>query len=391
EALADESGDPLMRATALCRRARLALDQNRAAEIAPTLRRALEAALAAGDRALEIEALRLQAVHLRGTGDFEGALAACDRALDRAGLHGAHLAARGAILLQRGIVLRRMGALMEATRAYVEAVVVFRRLGIRRSESLALNALGVALAAIGETEDAVPTIRGSLAIDRETGEQMLLARKLSNVGQLYAELGDVSRALPFFERSQDVLSVIPDPEAEADLLCAMVEVLLEHGETRPRLMKLLDRARSAVDTLRDPYHAARERLVRAQVERATGSIDVAIALAREARRLAAAGSYGYGLQAAVFLAECLAEAGEIAEPKKIVEGVQQDVLDRDVERAERVHASLARTLRALGDRDGAARAQAIATDIVHHRFEGIRDPALREHYRTLQNRMGIPL
>ena len=246
-----------------------------------------------------------------------------------------------------------------------EAIVIFRRLAIRRNESMALNGLGIALASLGEFEDASVVIRASIGVDREIGDRMHLGRKLSNVGQLNAELGEVERALEFLERADEVLSVIQDDGGRADALSAMAELLLEALGDEDKASEKLDHARRIAERTEDRYDMARERIVRAALERVTGRLPQAEEAAREATEIAqGAGIIVYQLQAQACLAEILAMQGKSQEAR----------------RGERVHLALAHALEHLSAEDEARLAYADAYHVVELRLSQIRSPSIREHY-----------
>ncbi|MDH5491585.1 MAG: protein kinase [Myxococcales bacterium] len=380
--IAEAGGDLRIRAIRDARQARFELDSSQHAAAEALLGPALEAAVAIADRALELDVLRLVAETAREQGQPIRALEACDRALGRAGLARPNLPARGALLVQRGIVLRRMGRLDDAVTAYTEAIVIFRRLKIRRSEAFAYNSLGVALAAKGWDEDAIAVIRASIRIDSQIGDRLRLGRKLSNVGQLYSALGDLDTATAFVRRALDVFEVADDGAARADALSAMAEILLERGSDLDAVQTHLDGARRVAERLGDGYMLARERIVRCQLERARGDAGAAARAAREGVTLARRdGVAGYELHALALLSELALELGEEGEA-----GLAADELSArlqagaSVERSERLYLTLARTFVRLDRPQEAQAALEAARQVVEHRGAGIRTAKLRERY-----------
>src|SRR6185295_13432302 len=122
------------------------------------------------------------------------------------------------VLVLRGELLRRAGRVEPSTEDCAEAVVIFRRLGRKRDEANALNALAVSLYSMGAWEDSIALLRTSIALDRELGDRFDLGKKLSNIGQLYAELGDAVRAESFLERAVEVQEKLDDRADRADAL-----------------------------------------------------------------------------------------------------------------------------------------------------------------------------
>lgn len=386
QGLADELGRPRLQAIAAARRARLLIDLGQLEQVdGDLLPKALSRAQLANDRATEVEVLWLKSQLARDRGDTAGALAAADRALERAGNRPDTLSMRGAVVMQRGILLRRLGRLTEAVEADAEAVVIFRVLGQRRSESQALNALGVALSAAGAYEDAIEVIRASILMDRTMGECFHVGTKLSNVGQLYAELGDAPRAESFLRRSLRVFAAIGDAKAKCDALCGLANVLIESGTPTDggEAERLLDEAADSAFQRGDHYHIAQERIARGLLLRARGqgaqaaeSYDAAIDSA------SAAGLLGFELLARAHLAEVAADAGRMSEARECARGVRADVQARGgaVERAERIQLSVSRALAAAGDDEGAAAAFADAYTVVKSRLESLRSPSVRNLY-----------
>ena len=379
---AERLGEPGLIALAFNRLARHELDGMRTTGVESLLDRALSAAVESDIAGAEVEALRLSMLLAREQGDSQKALAFGDRALARAGHDRRLLAARGSVLVQRGILLRRMGRLDEAIEANAEAFVIFRRLGIKRNEAHALNSIGVALVSLGEYEDAATVIRASIGLDRETGDRMQLAQKMSNVGQLYAELGDAERALAFLERALDIFRAVEEEGSPVDTLSAVGEILLEFRGDLDRAAERLDEARRLAERSGDLYDRARERIVRASLEKTAGRLDQAAACAREAVDIAGpAGLAGYELLGLATLAEVQAARGEVQEAESLIERVVAAVRQRGVvEREERIQLALARAYRALGRAEAARAAQARAFTVIETRLSQIRDPMLRERY-----------
>jgi tetratricopeptide (TPR) repeat protein len=130
---------------ALLRTARFDLDEGRLTKGLPVAERAAEIAHSSGYSQHEIEAEELVTELLRELGDVQGALAACDRALSACESSNVPPRARAEVLCARGILLRRVGRVREAVDAYADAIAVFRRVGARRQEARAKNALGYAM------------------------------------------------------------------------------------------------------------------------------------------------------------------------------------------------------------------------------------------------------
>lgn len=370
-------------AVAYNRTARHELDGGRTRGVRKLLANALASAERAGDVASEVESLMLRSLLAREVGDSADALASGDRALQRVG-HSAELRElRGQVLSQHAALLRLVGRVEEALQAASEALVIFRRVGSKSYEANALNTLGVSLAAAGEWEDAITTIRASIALDREAGDQLRLGRKLSNVGQLYAELGAGDIALGYLERALQLFEVVPDASGECDARAALADTLLEFMSDTEGALVHIKRARELAEQLDSQVDLARERTVRARLERRLGHLDRAEEAAREAVALATAcGAVGQRFLAQAAHARVLALMEQDADAFRIVRALQNELPSSGLlERAELVHALVAETLEDLGRTDDALNVRKAGRAMIQERTERIRDPEIRARYR----------
>jgi tetratricopeptide (TPR) repeat protein len=218
-------------------------------------------------------------------------------------------------------------------------------------------------------------------VDREIGDRLYLGRKLSNVGQMMAELGDADTALEFIERAEEVYDVVADEGGRADNLCAQAEVLLEFREDLDGATHNLDRAQQHAGRIGELYDLARERIVRATLEASRGDHAMAEACAREAIEIASsAGIAVYEVLARAYLVEALARLGRKEEAGEMAIMVKQELRHGMIERAERVYLALARALELMGRGEEAAEAFGEAFSMVEKRLAQIRDPRLRGLY-----------
>lgn len=380
-ALAEKLGDVSKRAWSFNYLARYELDESRTAGVDALLRRAMSAAIEANDKVAEVEALRLSAHLAREEGEIDHALDACDRALVRAGRDEAMLSVRGDVLTLRGMLLRRVGRLDEACENGAEAVVIFRRLSRRRDEAAALSALSVSLASSGSFEDAIALSRASIELDREAGVRVGFGYKLSNLGQLYAELGDVQSATAYLERALEVFEVLGSSLGHADALTAFARVVFDARGDFEVAEALLDRARQLAGRFESHYDLAQERLARARLAIARGHYDDALAVAREAVDEARiSGVVTYVADGLAVEAEALALLGRYEEARDSAFAAQTLLhTTSHVERAEALYASLHHAF-LLVDRDIAHASLSEARSAIGLRVRQIRDPRLRECY-----------
>ena len=369
-------------AVAFSRLARFDLDAARPAGVDAMLRRALDAAIAADDKASEIEALRLYGQLRRDQGDTMGAIDALDRALARARTAEQWLSARGETLVQKAILLWRAGQLDESLECSADAVAIFRRLGLKAHEANALSSLGVALAHRGGFEDAILVIRASVALDRQAGDRLHLGRKISNIGQLYAELGDVENAMSFLRRALEVFGAVADQSAQTDALCAMGEILAVRVGDLVAAEGVLEDADAIATRIQDPYDMAHVSLVKSCMHTSRGQHGEAASEAKKAIRLArTAAARGYERLAMAQRAEALARDGELDEARRLATELAERIEKRrDVERADHIQLHIAHAFAFAGEVDQASHALGEAREVVEGRLAQIRSDALREAY-----------
>ncbi len=282
---AKEAGTPRAVCLALLRTARFHLDQGRLSQGLPVAKQAAALAWSAGLASAQIESEALVSEFLRELGDVQGALAACDRALaacDPTVNSSVPPRMRAEVLRSRGILLRRVGRVREAVDAYVDAIAVFRRVGARRQEARAKNALAYAMFVQGRYEDAVALALESIQIDLSIGGRFQLAKTLTNIGQAYAKLGDLPRALAYLRRAREAHEQYGDQDSRGDTLITGAAVCLE-AKDLAQADQLLGDAAALNAATGNRYETTYERVTRAVLSRARGEPREAALFAAEAR------------------------------------------------------------------------------------------------------------
>ncbi len=273
---------------ALLRTARYDLDEGHLAHGLPVAKKAAGLAHASAYPSFEIEAELLVSELAREIGDVQGALAASDRALAACNPTvnpTVPARMRADVLRTRGVLLRRVGRVREAVDAYVEAIAVFRKVGARRQEARAKNALAYAMFVQGRYEDAIALALESIRIDLSIGGRFQLAKTLTNIGHSYARLGDMPRALAYLKRARDAHERYGDQDGRADTLTVSAEVLLELGDVdgAETYLKEASALTQATGNAYDITHAA---VVGAALARYRRDAPMAIHNALSARRSA---------------------------------------------------------------------------------------------------------
>lgn len=227
--LARESRQARWVAMALVRSAQLDLDEGAMAKGLPVAQRAADMARYAKMPDLEVEALIILCELLRDLGDVNGALEACERALDVTASGRVSRRARGEVLRAKGVLLRRAGRINAAIESHAEAIAIFNAVGARRSEARARNALGFALFGLGRFEDCVAMCLSSIAIDVQIGGRYQVAKTLANIGMAYARLGDTEHGLAYLSRAREAHERYNDRDARIDTLLVMATIRIEQG------------------------------------------------------------------------------------------------------------------------------------------------------------------
>jgi tetratricopeptide (TPR) repeat protein len=299
---------------ALLRTARFDLDEGRLSHGLPVAKKAAAVAHAAQYPSFEIEAEELVSELSRELGDVQGALAASDRALAACNPKvnpNVPQRVRADVLRTRGVLLRRVGRVREAVDAYVEAIGVFRRVGARRQEARAKNALAYAMFVQGRYEDAIALGLESIRIDLSIGGRFQLAKTLTNIGHSYARLGDMARAQAYLKRAREAHERYGDQDGRADTLLVSAEVMLELGEAESAnaYVKEATQITQVTGNAYDMTHAA---VVGAAVARYRRDAPLAIELSLSARRSAEQQALvAYHFYAFAVEASARVDAGEV--------------------------------------------------------------------------------
>ena len=288
--LARDSGKPRSVSTALLRTARFELDEGHLARGLISAQRAEQVAAQAGSAVLEVQAQSLMAEMLRDLGDMQGALAACDRALETSQSQDVPPRLRAEVLRARGTLLRRVGRVHEAVDAHAEAIAVFRQVGARRLEARAKNSLAFAMYVLGRFEDAIALALDAIRIDLAIGGRFQIAKTLSNIGQSYARLGDSERGLAYLKRAREAHERYGDQDARADTLLCTAEVQLEMDQIAAADTFVGD-AGALTAVTGSAYDSVHEKILRAVLARRMGDSGTAVMHAFDARQAAEAQAY----------------------------------------------------------------------------------------------------
>ncbi|HEX3595409.1 MAG TPA: tetratricopeptide repeat protein, partial [Polyangiaceae bacterium] len=288
--LARENEKPYWVAVALIRTARFDLDAGRLARGLTLAQKGEIVARTTHSARLEVEAQLLMAEMLRDLGDMQGALAACDRALDTAGRATVPARLRAEVLRAQGTLLLRVGRVQEAVEAHADAIAVFRHAGARRLEARAKNSLAFAMFVLSRFEDAIALGLEAIRIDLAIGGRFQIARTLANIGRSFARLGDFPRARSYLSRAREAHQRYGDQDGRAETLLATAEVLLEIDETAAAT-ELVGDAGALTAVTGSAYDAVHEKILRALLARKAGDSGAAVMHAFDGRQVAEAQAY----------------------------------------------------------------------------------------------------
>jgi tetratricopeptide (TPR) repeat protein len=125
-----------------------------------------------------------------------------------------HRRAEGGALGNLGLAYAALGETQRAIDFYKQQLVIEREISDRGAEGNALGNLGVAYAALGETRRGIEFQEQALEIDREIGDRRGEGADLGNLGNAYANLGEMRRAVEFYEQQLVISGEIGDRRAE---------------------------------------------------------------------------------------------------------------------------------------------------------------------------------
>ncbi len=196
----ERAADPELRASLLTARGRLLGIRGLAEAAIADFEAAVELARTAGARAVEAEALLLLGVRMRQRGRYEEGLALTERAL--AQIEGTeHPRIEAQVHACHGLLLGELGRTGPARIADERALVMFRALGDRGSEGLALGNLAQLAQADGDHRTAERLYREAVAAFETTQDVAFEGMYLGYHAGLAHERGDHALAFELYRTS----------------------------------------------------------------------------------------------------------------------------------------------------------------------------------------------
>jgi tetratricopeptide (TPR) repeat protein len=369
-AVAAESREARLVASALARQARFKLEVIPGSDVGRDALAAVRAARRAGAPRVEAEARLVLALHLGQRGRFAEALVECDaarRVLRARGVDappaggsaedGRRLAAllTSEIAVARASMLRQVGDMRGALRAVSEAYARVLRHDQRRLLGRVYDELGMTCLAQGAAVEALRFFRASISAEREIGSRERLGLTLAHGGLAWSALDRPDRADAWLQRSVSASAATGRPgvgSGGADAHVALAEVCLARKDLDgaaaevERARALASRTGSLFEHFRVHLGEAMLYLARRQHRLARITAEVAERTAREA------GIVIEALRARAIAAEAAALQGDRMAAWTYLDVVLGDPRMADpsrVYRGDAVVGACGRALQALGD------------------------------------------
>ncbi len=154
----------------------------------------------------------------------------------------------------------------------------------QRREATTLNNIGLAWRSLGEVRRALEFYNQALPLRREVGDKSGEATTLNNIGEVHRSLGDPRRALEFYNQALPILIEIGDKKNQTGALNNMSYIYFQNGE----LEKTVEIQKQIIEIVQQMGAVAEEasfRLNIAVVYQKMGRIDDAIAQAERGREI----------------------------------------------------------------------------------------------------------
>ncbi len=129
-----------------------------------------------------------------------------------------------------GLVYLSLGDKQQALNFYERALLLFRQIGDRRNEAVALNNIGGVYDELGEKQRALDYYNQALPVRREMGDRSGEATTFNNIGGMYTDLEDGDQALIHFNQALLIFQQNNDRSGEATTLNNIGRLYARLGE-----------------------------------------------------------------------------------------------------------------------------------------------------------------
>jgi len=164
-----------------------------------------------GERYEQIASLNNLGNAYRDLGDARRAIEYYNKALEIAREMG-NRRGEGFAINNMGSTYSTLGNMQQARAHHEQALVIFREIGDRRSEGDCLTNIGYVFMSLHDTPRAMECCKQALAIDHEIGDVMGVALDSFNMANLLAQQGRFSDALPYAEKSAEIMEQVGHTE-----------------------------------------------------------------------------------------------------------------------------------------------------------------------------------
>ncbi len=122
------------------------------------------------------------------------------------------------ILFQFGNFLCTLSLCHDAIHIYQQSLDIWRKIGDRNGEAMALNNLGYASRFLGQYQQAIEFQQQSLVIQHEIEDRSGEAKSLNNLGSIYGSIGQYQRAIELLQKSLEIQHELGDFDDQAKSL-----------------------------------------------------------------------------------------------------------------------------------------------------------------------------
>ncbi len=162
----------------------------------------------AGDTREQVELL-VQLAEQRLTVSVDDSLAFSLDARDRA-IRAGYTDLQGEAMMQQGMALALMGQYEDALAVFRECADLQRKRNDERGLAFALNRIGYVLTDLAQYEESLTYYEKAIVLARKTGDMKTVASCLNEMGVSYWYLSRLKQALPLFRESSQIMESLGD-------------------------------------------------------------------------------------------------------------------------------------------------------------------------------------
>jgi CHAT domain-containing protein/Tfp pilus assembly protein PilF len=144
-------------------------------------------------------------------------------------------------LVSLGSLQLQAGQTQKAKDYFNQALQIWRKVGNRNGEALALNDIGRAYGDLRHPQEALEFFNQALPLWREAGNRRGEALTLNNIGRVYSDLGQEQHALENLNQALPIWREVGNHHGEASTLNAMGRVYSDMGQEQ-KAMELFNQA-----------------------------------------------------------------------------------------------------------------------------------------------------